>query len=121
MSTVQLDIIDGSGLTETRDGYEAVRVAQVTGIDATTDGAALWAALDAGGMPKRGDEHPTIPGIFVDTRSASTEGSDSAVVRVTLTYRSLSSVELADGGKPVMETGVTSVASKFAITGVAIL
>lgn len=107
MADVQLSIIDGSDLTETRDGYEATRVAKVTGIDGATDGAVLWAALDAGGMPKRGDEHPTIPGIVVDTRQAMPDLQDPAVIRVVLTYRSLSSVEIADGGKPVMETGVT--------------
>ena len=80
---MQLDTIVGNEVVETEDGYEVDRTAIITGIT----GAAHkleYNALQHAGLPKRGDPHPSIPGIICLRRSATlTGGNDKALVKLT--------------------------------------
>lgn len=104
MSTVQLDIIDGSSLRETKDGLEATRTATVSGLTGSAH-AIQYRALEHPNMPRRGDEHPSVPGIYVDERAVSSVNMSTGTVRVTLQYRQISAEDIVDGAVAVIEVG----------------
>jgi hypothetical protein len=109
MATVILDIIEGSGLIETRDGLECERVFKVDTAEGDASGR-LYAALRTSGVPQRGDAHPTIPGLRVDTRQASPESNDPEISVVRCQYRQLSQTDI-EGATPSISVG-TVVASE---------
>ena len=85
MATVVTDIIDGR-VTQTADGWEAERIALVTGVTGTAS-ARMQSAVAASGMPAIGDEHPSITGIYVESLTASPESrADNQVFRVVIVY-----------------------------------
>ncbi|MGH2437498.1 MAG: hypothetical protein ACRDFA_10935 [bacterium] len=98
----RIDIIEGASLTETQDGYEAIRVAWVDELTGRAD-ERLYNAVRAAAVPQYGDPHPSIPGLRVVQRSAALEkGSDR--VLITLTYR----VPQANEAPPSDPSGNTS-------------
>lgn len=108
MSAIQIDIIDGASLRETADGYEATRTAVVTGL--TGDASSRqYRALTLPNMPRRGDAHPSIPGISLDRAEASSLDGHTGSVRVTLTYRNVDAADIPDSGTPRIEVGTALV------------
>ncbi len=78
------DHLEGTSLTQTKEGYEHTRtfiVSELTG-DASKK---LLTALNTPGIPRRFDRHPTIPLHECDSRSA--EAIEPDMVRVTAVYR----------------------------------
>lgn len=68
MAVVQY-LIDESSATIGKDGVEATDVFLVTDLSGPP-AARNWQAMLQGGIPQRGDRHPSIPGIFVETVSS---------------------------------------------------
>jgi len=83
--TVKKDIRrDTSKITETKDGFRHVRVFDVDALGSNSE-RLLLDALEQGDIPKIGDPHPFINGIFcLDRESKQPPGTKSA--RVTCTY-----------------------------------
>ncbi len=80
-----IDIVDSGELRFTRrTGYEAVRVARISGATGTGQ-QKLFNAINAQGMPNSGDAHPTISYIYVDEFRARALSDD--VVEVEIIYR----------------------------------
>lgn len=93
---VKLDIIEGSGIRQTRDGIEKLRVAFVTGL-VGANSQREYEAINL--CPAINSGHPTIPGITLAERSGIAEGFDK--VRVNLIYRT-PSVDFSGGTGPAV-------------------
>lgn len=107
MATVTIDLIDGGRVIETKDGLEATRTAVVSGLEGDAS-ARQYAALMLPQMPKRGDAHPSIPGIVLDTRDVTPISNSSGMVTVVLTYRNVDPSELV-GAVAQIEVGAALV------------
>jgi len=96
------NIISGQQLSENKDGITATRMFVVEGL--TGDAASRqYAALQASGIPQRGDYHPAIPDIQVDDRRADFDNS-AGIVRVTITYSVLDAADVV-GAASTIEIG----------------
>lgn len=86
MSTVKIDIIEGSGIRRTVDGWETPRVARVSGLVGSPEEINYQAilAVDAHGETI-GSPHPTIPGVRLHEQNGTPDGPSSVVV--ALVYR----------------------------------
>lgn len=100
------DLVEGADAREGEDGYACTRTFVVEGLTGNAH-ARPYEALTASGVPRRGDPHPSIPGLVAADRQASSLRRFVGAVKVTVTYRPLSSTELADAGTPVLEVGAT--------------
>ena len=78
------DIIEGS-LRHNGQGYEDTRVFIVKDIQGSPS-ARKWAALNASGVPRRGDSHPVVPGISVQDVDVSMKDGDPSIFTVSVNY-----------------------------------
>jgi len=99
MIQVRIDRIEGSACRLSADGLEADRVATVSGLSGHAADR-LHAAVEAAGIPRIGDAHPTIAGLYAHRIEVVPDGATAAVV--TIHYRSRSA-EM--GEVPVVEVG----------------
>lgn len=107
MPTVHADIIDGPSLQITEDGYEVTRTFIVEGLSGNAH-QRLYNATRVSGIPKRGDAHPSVPGIRCDTISASPEQRDTKV-RIVATYRTLDADSSIEGANDIeVRTSLTT-------------
>lgn len=82
---IKLDRIEGAALRLTGKGYEAERIAGVSGLHSAAP-QRLHEALTAPGMPRIGEPHPTIAGLHVASLAARPNGPGAALV--TISYHS---------------------------------
>lgn len=107
MPTVYPDLIDGPSLELGEDGYTVTRTFIVEGLTGNAH-RRLYDATTASGIPRRGDAHPSIPGIRCDTLTASPEQRDTKV-RVVATYRALDADSSLEGSADVaLRTSLTT-------------
>ncbi len=85
MSKVKLDRIEGSSLRRMAEGFEAVRVAYVIGLGGDACGR-LRQAVEAEGIPRVGQPHPTIENLVVQLVAVEPDGPHAA--KVLIHYRS---------------------------------
>lgn len=90
MPSVIEDLIDGSTAGLGPDGFIATRVFLVSEIEGAAS-ARTGVALTAPGIPARGEEHPAIARIYVDTITAEFAPGSASTARVTVSYRALKS------------------------------
>ena len=110
MGTVTEDVISGSSVNQDKDGWKAIRTFVVEGVEGDSH-QRLYNALLEGGIPTRGDDHPSIGGIRVDSRQATPEGR--GVVRITINYQRLDSgTEPPSPSEPAQITVGSSVQEK---------
>ncbi len=110
-TTIKIDIIEGTTMRETQTGFELQRIARVSGLSGDAS-QRMFEALNADGMPRRLDSHPTVGGMRCDERAASVEQTSGTTARVTLTYRTvlLNSAQPKDpevGDIPVLSYGTS--------------
>ena len=80
MPTVQADILEGAAHQITADGHVVTRVFQVT--DLAADAASVsYAAYSASGIPQRGEFHPSIANLVVDTLDVVIQSPTQALVK----------------------------------------
>lgn len=96
MGTVsKSDMIQGSRVRRSADGWEAVRTFAVTALTGDPD-ARLYDAATSTGIPDYGDAHPEITGIqVVDIEAAPIVDNDTQAI-VTVFYRKPTPVDRAD-------------------------
>jgi len=90
---ISYDMANGAGIQDTPNGYtdhiEAI-VGNVTADGETDHNLAVakmkWNALNAAGLPQRGDAHPFIPLLVCQSRDARPESNDASIWRVGLDY-----------------------------------
>lgn len=112
MLQVKLDRVDGAELRRSVSGDQAVRIAQVSGL--TGSGAdRLRQALEAPGLPRLGDVHPTLSHLTLAEVAAEADGPDGAVLR--LRYQATASRSVSVGGAP-RQTGERRVGAALAQT-----
>lgn len=99
MIQVRIDRIEGSACRLSADGFEADRVATVSGLSGDAADR-LRAAVEAAGIPRIGDAHPTITSLYAQRLDVVPDGATAAVV--TIHYRSRAA-EM--GQPPVVEVG----------------
>ena len=105
MGQVRIDRIEGSGYRLSAHGLEADRIATVSGL---TGHAAdrLHAALDASGVPRIGEAHPTIANLYVEQLNVAPAGPTTAVVTVRYSSRAaeIGQAPLVEVGSSVVQT-----------------
>jgi hypothetical protein len=106
---VKLDLITDSGIEITADGPVVNRVGIVSVIESASDRWS-WDAVQAPGVPRYGDPHPNVPGVYVQSVSARPEGKDKARVLITYrTSRNVSDEVPDDEAEPRISVGSTFV------------
>lgn len=105
MALIQ-DLIEGASITENESGFEVTRIFIVTEVSGDP-ASKMYQALNTAGIPIRGDFHPTVPSVQVDTRTATPLSQDQ--MRVEVTYRVLPSSSLPPGENemPTITVGAT--------------
>lgn len=83
--SIVIDVIEGGALTETEDGYEATRIAIVSGLSGNPS-ALLYNAMNSGGVPAFSEPHPTIPLLRCVSRSAQLQAGND-IAHITLVYK----------------------------------
>ncbi|GMV81500.1 MAG: hypothetical protein AMXMBFR7_26840 [Planctomycetota bacterium] len=83
MPTVK-DLVEESSLEEGSEGYTCTRAFMVSGLTGDAD-RKLFSALEADGIPRRGDFHPSIPNLVAVGRS--TDAIDVGTIKVRVTYK----------------------------------
>jgi len=83
--SVTIDVIEGGALNETEDGYEATRIAIVSGLSGNAS-ALLYNAMNSGGVPAFSEPHPTIPRLRCVSRSAQLQAGND-IAHITLVYK----------------------------------
>ncbi len=102
---VKLDQVDGAGARRTLDGWEAQRVAFVSGLTGSYH-QRMAQAITASGIPQLRSSHPAISSIFVTSLDAKPAGVDGAIVRID--YGTGNSKQLPSPGEPAqIEVGAT--------------
>lgn len=84
------DVIEGSSVRLTADGYEADRVFLVDGVTGPAH-AMEYLALTVPGLPQWGEPHPSIPDAFVNAIVPTSKGGGSFSIRVGYAPRKSSS------------------------------
>lgn len=103
MAQVRMDRIEGAAYRLSADGIEADRVATVSGLSGHAADR-LRAALEASGVPRIGEAHPTIPNLYAQSLHGAPDGPTAAVV--TVRYRSRAA---ETGQAPLIEVGASVV------------
>jgi hypothetical protein len=102
---VKMDQIEGAAARRTLEGWEAQRVAYVSGLTGNFH-QRMAQAIGAEGIPSLRQAHPSMTGIFVTTIDAQPAGVDGAMVRIT--YSSSNGQQLPAPGEPAqIEVGAT--------------
>ena len=118
MATLHLDIVDGTKLIETENGFEATVTCYVQGVtglgDARLYDAATTTAVTNDGAPQRGipryfDPHRVIPGVVCLRREIECVGDDPSMIRVMCYYGVPTPQQLppGDNAPPQIEGGAT--------------
>jgi len=82
MAVTEKDVVKGAALTETAEGgIQVTRMFEVSGLTGSRS-VKLFNALFAPSIPAKGDAHPTIPNIFVQTRNVNPDGATTANVSI---------------------------------------
>ena len=89
------DLVEGSGLSEDFDGYNAQRVFIVSGVTGSNSSAKLLQALLTPGIPQVGSFHPSITGIKCVSRNVSAVKSRD-IFKITCDYRRVNADEDTD-------------------------
>lgn len=100
---LEVDIIDGSNIEESREGLTVTRVFDVTDITGGPS-ARLVNAIRASGVPAYGDTHPAAPDLQVTFKRV--EPHDMSQARVFVTYTATDALDVV-GGREVIEVGST--------------
>jgi hypothetical protein len=95
MARVTKFLVDESSQEETADGITQTDVYLVTGVTGSESSRADNARR-AGGVPRRGDRHPTVSGLFVD--SVSVRPIDTSQFKIFVSYRPEGDEEDPDTG-----------------------
>ena len=104
---VDVDVIEESALSETRDGYRKVRVYRVRGLTGEDDSRREYDAMIHASIPSIGAPHPSIPGIRATQRDAVGRGPDFVDLRVTYASPRRNIVQSV-GEPPYFEIGGTT-------------
>lgn len=89
--SVEINIVDSSKLSETSSERKMTRLVKVTGLDINSSAPArLNTALNENGVPRIGDPHEAVPGLFVVSREATGVGPTHVDVRLEYSTRTLS-------------------------------
>jgi hypothetical protein len=97
--TLYSDIIEGSGLEHTADGFKVTRIFILDGCTGGPD-AVLYQAISSPFVPPRGQFHPTIPGLALSTRRCAPIQNSPSQCMVTLVYEQINWRLIADESKP---------------------
>ena len=81
MLQVRIDRIEGSTCRLSADSFEADRVASVSSLDGDAADR-LRAATEATGIPRIGDAHPTIAGLYAHSIDTMPDGATAAIVTI---------------------------------------
>ena len=105
MGQVRIDRIEGSAYRLSADGLEADRVATVSGL-AGHAADRLHAALEASGVPRVGEAHPTIANLYVAELDVAPDGPTTAVVTIRYSSRAaeIGQAPLVEVGSSVVQT-----------------
>lgn len=102
MATVTEDNIEGGGLSVGPDGYVATRIFTVDGVTGDKK-ARMYNAILTAKIPRRGDLHPVIPGLRVDTLNA--VPLSASQFRVTCVYKNLVGFSSPVNAAPTLAVG----------------
>lgn len=106
---VTADLVSGGGMSETKDGMQCQRHFMVTGIEGEAS-KIEYLALQADGIPKLRDAHPSVPKMFCDSRSTSPK--DPQTVEITCHYKQptrASDRNAGDKAQPQIQIGASVV------------
>jgi hypothetical protein len=92
-----IDEVRGGQIAQDINGYTAVRVATLSGVEGNAD-EKQFNALDDEQLPVIGDSHPKIPGITLQSKSAESFGE--GIFKVTLNYGDPNRFGSAGAGSP---------------------
>jgi hypothetical protein len=99
-----LDRLEEGELVETAEGRSLVRTGYVTALDGETDETTIaQEALDAEGVPKIYDEHPSISNFWVTKVSAIPISHNKAKIRIDYEWSSVSSTPKVSGETTLQE------------------
>jgi len=87
------DLVADSSVIDSESGLTAVRAFMVRNIEEGEPSFRGFAALQLEGIPKQGEKHPTIPDMFVTSRSTASLGPNTISVRVQ--YRGGTTLEFS--------------------------
>lgn len=109
--SVKLDIIEGR-VFEDANGIAVTRHAVVDGLSGSAS-ERMHKALEMSGMPRRGDVHPTIAGLTVDTVEIRPyPGRSTSAVQAEIVYRGAGGTSGAVDGDPEFELGTVLVSKQ---------
>lgn len=101
------DVIDGTSLTETKDGVEANRIFIVSGLQGNQS-QKLFNALTAPGIPQIGDFHPFIPDVQVIDKNVEAIGTEKVMVDINYRIPSADEASLNLGEPYDVQIGSTA-------------